>query len=201
VKPVDFWVLKKLHFNHTIYVPNENIHISSEVLRNICFIYFNHLLNIVHFDFDHDIERFRKLLKSLKENTANGYEFNYPDADFIEGLFMEACWLIHTNETKRALGCGARLQAFENQYYDDDFFIDQNKNLFPIFFPLETWDIKWRTSDTSGIAQMMYMTDNFSEIGILNDALMDAGCEEEEVFEVLTSPYFGRGCWLLEQLV
>jgi hypothetical protein len=76
----------------------------------------------------------------------------------------------------------------------------QNKEFFPLFVPLKNWDINWRTSDTMGIAQTMYATKDYSSRGILKDALMDAGCEEPNVFAVLNSPRLCRGAWVLEQL-
>jgi hypothetical protein len=77
---------------------------------------------------------------------------------------------------------------------------EQNKMFLPMFFPAERWDINWRTSDTIGIARSMFAMDEYSSYGILRDALMDAGCEEPDIMEMVNSPYLCRGCWLLEQL-
>jgi hypothetical protein len=75
----------------------------------------------------------------------------------------------------------------------------QNNMFLPMFFPVK-WDINWRTSDTMGIAKTMYATGDYSSCGFLRDALMDAGCEEPDIMEILSCTNLCRGCWILEQL-
>lgn len=60
----------------------------------------------------------------------------------------------------------------------------------------------WRTSDTLALATMIDETQAFGHMPILGDALMDAGCEDEEVIQHCRSsaPHV-RGCWLVDMVL
>jgi hypothetical protein len=106
-------------------------------------------------------------------------------------------------ETQKKISLKKRNQSQYRRSYNkalNSIYRKQNEFLFPLFFPLEKWNINWRTSDTVGIARTMYATKDYSLRVILKDALMDAGCEEPDVFWVLDNEYLHKGCWLLEQL-
>jgi hypothetical protein len=77
---------------------------------------------------------------------------------------------------------------------------DHNKLFFPLFFPLKGWKAKYCTTDVCGIAKTIWETNNIGLRGILKDALLDAGCEEPDVFAHINSRYFNHRTWLLEQL-
>jgi hypothetical protein len=66
------------------------------------------------------------------------------------------------------------------------------------FCPL-TFDPGWRTSDVRGLAQAIYDNKNFESMPILSDALMDAGCDEEEIIGHCRrdGPHV-RGCWVVD---
>lgn len=74
--------------------------------------------------------------------------------------------------------------------------IDQNKFLDQ-FVPKE-FDDRWRTSDTVGVARGIYETKAFDRMGILFDALMDAGCDNEEL---LKKNDYHRGCFILDAIL
>jgi hypothetical protein len=62
-----------------------------------------------------------------------------------------------------------------------------------------TFDQQWRTSDTVGLAQAIYDDKAFERMPILADALMDAGCEEEQIIGHCrgVGPHV-RGCWVVD---
>jgi hypothetical protein len=62
-----------------------------------------------------------------------------------------------------------------------------------------TCDPRWRTSDTVGLAQAIYDDRAFDRLPILADALMDAGCEDEQIISHCRSdgPHV-RGCWVVD---
>ena len=58
---------------------------------------------------------------------------------------------------------------------------------------------RWRTSDTIGLARAIYDERAFDRLPILADALMDAGCEDEQIIAHCRSegPHV-RGCWVVD---
>jgi hypothetical protein len=61
------------------------------------------------------------------------------------------------------------------------------------------FDLRWRTSDVMGVADAIYDEKAFVRLPILADALMDAGCEEEQIISHCRSngPHV-RGCWVVD---
>jgi hypothetical protein len=62
-----------------------------------------------------------------------------------------------------------------------------------------TFDARWRTSDVVGLAQAIYDDKAFERMPILGDALMDAGCEDEQIIGHCRGdgPHV-RGCWVVD---
>jgi hypothetical protein len=58
---------------------------------------------------------------------------------------------------------------------------------------------RWRTSDTIALAQAIYDDRDFERLPIIGDALMDAGCEDEQIIGHCRSdgPHV-RGCWVVD---
>jgi hypothetical protein len=61
------------------------------------------------------------------------------------------------------------------------------------------FDPRWRTADTVGIARAVYEDRVFSRLPLLADALMDAGCDDEQVISHCrhSGPHV-RGCWVVD---
>jgi hypothetical protein len=61
------------------------------------------------------------------------------------------------------------------------------------------FDPRWRTSDVVGIARGIYDDLAFERMPILADALMDAGCEDEQIIGHCRGhgPHV-KGCWLVD---
>jgi hypothetical protein len=66
-------------------------------------------------------------------------------------------------------------------------------------FRTVVFDPRWRTSDTIGVAQAIYEDRAFGRLPILADALMDAGCDDEQVVSHCRGdgPHV-RGCWVVD---
>ena len=64
------------------------------------------------------------------------------------------------------------------------------------------FDPRWRTSDTVGLAQAIYDDRAFERMPILADALMDAGCEDEQIIGHCRGegPHV-RGCWVVDLIL
>jgi hypothetical protein len=65
-----------------------------------------------------------------------------------------------------------------------------------------TFDPRWRTSDVIGLARAIYDERAFERMPILADALMDAGCEDEQIIGHCRadSPHV-RGCWVVDLIL
>jgi hypothetical protein len=65
-----------------------------------------------------------------------------------------------------------------------------------------TFDPRWRTSDVVGLARAVYEDRLFDRLPILADALMDAGCEDEDVLgHCRNDGPHTRGCWVVDVLL
>lgn len=73
------------------------------------------------------------------------------------------------------------------------------RDIFGNPFRPVTFDPRWRTSDVVGLAQAIYDDKAFERMPILADALMDAGCEEEQIIAHCRGdgPHV-RGCWVVD---
>jgi hypothetical protein len=64
------------------------------------------------------------------------------------------------------------------------------------------FDLRWLTSDVVGLARCNYGDGEFGRLAILADALMDAGCGDEEILAHCRSegPHVS-GCWVIDLLL
>jgi hypothetical protein len=62
-----------------------------------------------------------------------------------------------------------------------------------------TFDPRWRSADAVGLARGIYEDRAFDRLPLLADALMDAGCDDEQVLGHCRSagPHV-RGCWVVD---
>ena len=60
-------------------------------------------------------------------------------------------------------------------------------------------DTRWRTADVIGLARAVYEDRAFERMPLLADALMDAGCDDEQVLGHCRGdgPHV-RGCWVVD---
>ena len=73
------------------------------------------------------------------------------------------------------------------------------RDIFGNPFRPVAFDPRWRTSDVVGLARAIYDDKAFERMPILADALMDAGCEEEQIISHCRGdgPHV-RGCWVVD---
>jgi hypothetical protein len=73
------------------------------------------------------------------------------------------------------------------------------RDLFGNPFRPVTFDPRWRTSDVAGLARSIYEDRAFDRMPLLSDALMDAGCADEQVLGHCRGdgPHV-RGCWVVD---
>jgi len=73
------------------------------------------------------------------------------------------------------------------------------RDIFSNPFRPVTFDPRWRTSDAVGLARAIYDDRTFDRLPILADALIDAGCDDEQVLAHCRSegPHV-RGCWVVD---
>src|SRR5262249_32677276 len=62
--------------------------------------------------------------------------------------------------------------------------------------------LEWRTSNVVGLARAIYRELAFDRMSILADALMDAGCADEQILgHCRGEATHVRGCWLLDLIL
>jgi hypothetical protein len=73
------------------------------------------------------------------------------------------------------------------------------RDLFGNPFRPVAFDPRWRTADVTGLARAIYADRAFGRLPLLADALMDAGCDNEDILAHCRSdgPH-ARGCWVVD---
>jgi hypothetical protein len=73
------------------------------------------------------------------------------------------------------------------------------RDIFGNPFRPVAFDLRWRTADVLGLARGIYDERAFDRLPLLADALMDAGCDREDVLAHCRSdgPHV-RGCWVVD---
>jgi hypothetical protein len=76
------------------------------------------------------------------------------------------------------------------------------RDIFGNPFRPVAFDSHWRTADVLGLARAIYDDRAFERMPILADALMDAGCENEEIINHCRGegPHV-RGCWVVDLIL
>jgi len=61
------------------------------------------------------------------------------------------------------------------------------------------FDVRWRTADVLGLARGIYEDRAFDRMPLLADALMDTGCDSDDILSHCRSegPHV-RGCWVVD---
>jgi hypothetical protein len=69
-------------------------------------------------------------------------------------------------------------------------------------FQTPTFNAYWRTTDVLSLAQSIYQARAFERLPILADALMDAGCDANDILSHCRSNTFhARGCWVVDLIL
>jgi hypothetical protein len=72
--------------------------------------------------------------------------------------------------------------------------------------PFESWQPlphvrPWLTPAVLGIARRAYDLRDWGALPVLRDALLEAGCEDEQVLAHLAEPLHVRGCWCVDLII
>jgi hypothetical protein len=81
----------------------------------------------------------------------------------------------------------------------ESYLCDLSRCVFGNPFRPVAFDPRWRTADVLGLARGIYEDRAFDRLPLLADALMDAGCADEQVLGHCRSegPHV-RGCWVVD---
>jgi hypothetical protein len=60
---------------------------------------------------------------------------------------------------------------------------------------------EWRTPDVRLMAQVIFRGNDWEQMPVLADALLDAGCSEERILMHCQAPVHIHGCWLLDTIL
>jgi hypothetical protein len=64
------------------------------------------------------------------------------------------------------------------------------------------FDQRWRTADALGLARAIYEDQAFDRLPMVADALMDAGCDDEQIISHCRGPGpHVRGCWVVDLIL
>ena len=73
------------------------------------------------------------------------------------------------------------------------------RDLFGNPFRPVKFEPRWRTADVLGLALALYVDCAFDRLPLLADALMDAGCADEQIIDHCRGPGpHVRGCWVVD---
>jgi hypothetical protein len=76
------------------------------------------------------------------------------------------------------------------------------RDLFDNPFAPTAVNPEWFTTTVVGIARTIYASRSFDSMGVLGDALQDAGCDCPQVLDHCYNPgVHSRGCWLLDAVL
>jgi hypothetical protein len=128
-------------------------------------------------------------------------------ADAIRGTTSRvAYWVADRHPWQGARVVALSIEQASNDHDAADWRLrisrDAPKILRCVFrFPFRriAFDPDWRTSDTVALARGIYDDRAFDRLPLLADALMDAGCDDEQVLGHCRSdgPHV-RGCWVVD---
>jgi hypothetical protein len=130
------------------------------------------------------------------------------EVDVECAFLIPLCLVARELDAEDALSC-ARDMALRAEFMDGRFkgmevemYHEQAviiRDLFGNPFRLVAFDPRWRTSDVLGLARAIYEDRAFDRMPILADALMDAGCADDQVLAHCRGdgPHV-RGCWVVD---
>jgi hypothetical protein len=121
--------------------------------------------------------------------AARAYDLAHPEVSALIELHRRR---IHTPEEARLL------EAQRESAHQADLVRDIFGNPFrPV-----TFDPTWRTPTVQAVAWSIYQDRRFSEVGVLGDALEDAGCTCEAILDHLHLPgEHVLGCWVVDRIL
>jgi hypothetical protein len=132
-------------------------------------------------------------LMSLRDQPREVFTGGSGDAaDYCGRAIDQAGWLGVAGKTQRRLQQSRRRVELAILVRD----------VFRSPFRPVAFDPRWRTADVTGLARAIYEDRAFDRLPVLADALMDAGCADEQIIGHCRGPGpHVRGCWVVDLLL
>ena len=148
---------------------------------------------IIRWNVGYDIPRYLQQIIGIGSNGGGNcfaFDFRNPTSepsiltfDFIDGGH---------ESLRRAAHCFRKWFATDNALLHDH----------GDYFPAVTLNPRWLTSTVLDLARTIYDERVFERMPILADALMDSGCDSEEIINHCQGPGpHVRGCWVVDLLL
>lgn len=123
----------------------------------------------------------------------------------VASLLANAClYSADPNHCFDALLCNSEDAAWASSNADDEFRVQAAilKDIFGNPFRPVTVDPRWLTSTVLDLANQIYNERQFERMPLLADALMDAGCDSEEVIKHCQGPGpHVNGCYVVDLIL
>jgi hypothetical protein len=130
-----------------------------------------------------------------------GPETPYPDGfdEFLaeQDIYRAAAWALEADTAVGGLPEIVKESVWLLFRFSDP--VERIRDIFGNPFRPVAFDPRWRTSDVVGLARSIYEDRAFDRLPVLADALMDAGCADDQVLGHCrgAGPHV-RGCWVVD---
>jgi hypothetical protein len=142
----------------------------------------------------------RDSLVDVLETIRNDVAFHYANSALFSTLSSNLGF--RAIEDIAAYCRIARVHLPNDKTNEEQVHIHYYRDLIGNPFRPVTFIPSWRTGNVLELAQMIYNNRTYNHMPILADALMDAGCEDEQIIGHCHSdgPHV-HGCWLLDMIL
>jgi hypothetical protein len=143
----------------------------------------------------------------LVRNNERQFQFTYKNHDAWLAALC-ATWVEDETDLANSAAWGVATYVPKVLARTDDFRLirasvcNTVRDIFGNPFRPIAFDPRWRTADAVGLARGIYDDRAFDRLPLLADALMDAGCADEQVVGHCRSegPHV-RGCWVVDLVI
>jgi hypothetical protein len=142
--------------------------------------------------------------QDLQEACSNARNFLREDFDQTELYAIHATVSVTDSAAKKSISAGLVVSFASHLGWTQDskLFCDLLREIFGNPFRPLSIKSSWLTSHVKDLAKTIYEERDFDRMPILADALIDAGCNEEEILTHCHSTQkHVRGCWVVDLLL
>jgi hypothetical protein len=120
-----------------------------------------------------------------------------------EGNSNEGFWVVAGDSSRRAAEAAAKTKPWEvERRIQVGLIHDIFGNPFKPRPTIDPAWLRWNDETVPRIARSVYEEHRFGELPILHDALLDAGCDDQDILDHCQAPGpHVRGCWVLDLLL
>jgi len=154
-----------------------------------------------------EMKAVRRVIKAVRKELGEEFGPNEARHDILKALDraagktpLDACWDAAA-KARYAFGASRRPDFDAGCATEQQEQLALARDIFGNPFRQVTFDARWRTTDVLGLAGAIYEDRAFDRMPLLADALMDAGCADEELIGHCRGPGpHVRGCWVVDLL-